>query len=113
MMVVSWAMKIVRLRPYLRAMERMGFDDEAMRDVELGLASAPEAHPIIKGLRGVRKARFPLPGRGKSGGGRVVYYVAVHTAIYMMTAYPKNERDDLSADQRRAILAALESIKGN
>lgn len=31
----------------------------------------------------------------------------------MMTAYAKNEREDLSADQRRAILAALESIKGD
>jgi len=30
----------------------------------------------------------------------------------MMTAYPKNERDDLSPDQRKAILAAIDSIKG-
>jgi hypothetical protein len=83
-----------------------------MRRIEYELVAAPEAHPIIKGLRGVRKARFALPGRGKSGGGRVVYYVAVKTAIYMMTAYPKNERDDLSLEQRKAILNVLESIKG-
>jgi hypothetical protein len=31
--------------------------------------------------------------------------------FYMMAAYPKSERDDLSAEQRRRILAALESIK--
>lgn len=106
-------MRIVRLKSYVRAMDRMGLDDEAMSLIEFGLAAAPEAHPIIKGLRGVRKARFALPGRGKSGGGRVIYYVAVKTAIYMMTAYPKNERDDLSPDQRRAILAVLESLKEN
>jgi hypothetical protein len=29
----------------------------------------------------------------------------------MMAAYPKSERDDLSTEQRRRILAALESIK--
>ena len=91
----------------------MGLDDLAMGHLELELVAAPEAHPIIKGLRGVRKARFALPGRGKSGGGRVIYYVAVKTAIYMMTAYPKNERDDLSPDQRKAILAALENLKGS
>ena len=68
---------------------------------------------MIKGLRGVRKARFPLAGRGKSGGGRVIYYVALKTAIYMMTAYAKNERDDLSPDQRKAILAAIENLKGS
>jgi hypothetical protein len=94
-------------------MERMGLDDEAMQRVEFELIAAPEAHPIVKGLRGVRKARFALPGRGKSGGGRVIYYVAVKTVIYMMTAYPKNERDDLSTDQRKAIVAAIENLKGS
>jgi hypothetical protein len=49
---------------------------------------------------------------GKQGGGRVVYYVAIGTdCFYMMAAYSKSERDDLSTDQRRRILAALESIK--
>jgi hypothetical protein len=106
-------MRVVRLKPYLRAMERMGLDDKAMRGIELGLVAAPEAHPIIKGLRGARKARFALVGTGKSGGGRVIYYLAVETAIYMMTAYPKNERDDLSADQRKSILAVIERLKGD
>ncbi|NGO52544.1 hypothetical protein [Allomesorhizobium camelthorni] len=58
-------MKVVRLKPYLRAMAHMSLDDEAMRQVEAELIAAPEAHPIIKGLRGVRKARFALPGRGQ------------------------------------------------
>lgn len=105
-------MKIVRLKPYLRAMTRMGLEDIAMRDIEHSLILAPEAHPVIRGLRGVRKARFGLPGRGKSGGGRVIYYVAVGTAIYMMTAYPKNESEDLSPEQRKRILAVIEGLKG-
>jgi hypothetical protein len=29
----------------------------------------------------------------------------------MLTAYPKNEQDDLSPEQRRAILALMEQIK--
>jgi hypothetical protein len=104
-------MRIVRLKPYLRAMKRMGVNEAMMRDLELRVASAPEAHPMLQGLRGVRKARFSLPGRGKSGGGRVIYYWAVGEAIYMMTAYPKNERDDLSPEQRKAILAVLGLLK--
>lgn len=49
---------------------------------------------------------------GKRGGGRVVYYVALGTdRFYMMAAYPKSERDDLSTEQRHRILAALESIR--
>ena len=30
-----------------------------------------------------------------------------------MIAYAKNERDDLSPDRRKAILAAIDSIKGD
>jgi hypothetical protein len=44
--------------------------------------------------------------------GELVYYVAVgRDTFYMMAAYPKSERDGLPAEQRRRILAALESIK--
>lgn len=43
---------------------------------------------------------------------RPVYYVALGTdRFYMMAAYPKSERDDLSTEQRRRILVTLESIK--
>ena len=66
----------------------------------------------MRGLKGVRKARIRRSGMGKRGGARVVYYVALGTdRFYMMAAYPKSERDDLSTDQRRRILVALESIK--
>jgi hypothetical protein len=69
-------------------------------------------HPMIRELKGARKARIQRPGMGKRGGGRVVYYVALGTdRFYMMAASPKSERDDLSTEQRRRILVALESIK--
>lgn len=42
----------------------------------------------------------------------MIYFVALGEAIYMMTAYPKNQRDDLSPEQRKAILAVLDSLKG-
>src|SRR3954447_24547286 len=106
-------MKVVRLKPYLRAMKGMGLDDADMREIESTILAAPEAHPMIKGLRGARKARFARPGMGKSGGGRTIYYIAISSdRLFMMTAYPKNQRDNLSHDQRRAILRAIESIKG-
>ena len=91
----------------------MGFDDVQMLEIERTIVATPDAHPVLRGLRGVRKARFARLGGGKSGGGRVIYYVALSPdLLFMMTAYPKNERDDLSPEQRRAILAVIESIKG-
>jgi hypothetical protein len=82
-----------------------------MADIEAAIVANP-THPMIRGLNGVRKARMKRPGMGKRGGGRVVYYVALGTdRFYMMAAYPKSERDDLSTEQRRRILVTLESIR--
>ncbi len=89
----------------------MGIDEVGMAEIEAQIVANP-THPMIQGLKGARKARVQRPGMGKRGGGRVVYYVAVGSdTFYMMVAYPKNERDDLSGEQRRRILVALESIK--
>lgn len=105
-------MQVVRLLPYLRSMKAMGLNEAQMEAIEIEIRAAPEAHPMVKGLRGARKARFARPGMGKRGGGRTIYYVAISVnRLYMLTAYSKNERDDLSVDQRKAIIAALESIK--
>jgi len=83
-----------------------------MQVIELAIAGAPAAHPEIRGLKGARKARFPLPGRGKSGGGRVIYYLSItQSIVFMLTAYAKNEQDDLTQTQREAILAVLQSLK--
>jgi anti-sigma factor RsiW len=59
-------MRIVRLKPYRRAMSRMGVDEEGMRQVEIAIAAAPESNPVLRGLRGVRKARFALPGEARA-----------------------------------------------
>jgi hypothetical protein len=89
----------------------MGIDEAGMADIEADIVANP-THPMIRGLKGARKARIRRSGMGKRGGGRVVYYVALGTdRFYMMAAYPKSERDDLSIEQRRRILVALESIK--
>jgi hypothetical protein len=104
-------MPVFRLTPYLRGMRDMGIDEGGMADIEAEIVANP-THPMIRGLKGARKARIQRPGMGKRGGGRVVYYVALGTdRFYMMAAYPKSERDDLSTEQRRRILVALESIK--
>src|ERR1700730_11596767 len=104
-------MPIFRLQPYLRGMREMGIGEAEMAKVEAEIVANPN-HPMIKELRGVRKARISRPGMGKRGGGRVIYYVPIGTdAFYMMAAYAKNEQADLSTEQRKRILGALESIK--
>lgn len=67
---------------------------------------------MIQGLRGVRKARFRIGNRGKSSGGRAVYYIlTAGGAVVMIAAYAKAEKSDLTPDDRKAILRALEDLK--
>ncbi|MFG1481036.1 type II toxin-antitoxin system RelE/ParE family toxin [Xanthobacter sp. V4C-4] len=73
------------------------------------IALAPERYPVVKGI-GLRKARIALPGRGKSGGARVIYYIHLGASHFMMFAYPKNEQEDLTPDQRKALLALVSDI---
>ena len=67
----------------------------------------PEAGDLIKESGGLRKIRWSQQsrGKGKRGGVRVIYYwYAAGPLIYMLLAYSKDERDDLSAEQRRVLM---------
>ncbi|NVD99052.1 type II toxin-antitoxin system RelE/ParE family toxin [Massilia sp. BJB1822] len=60
----------------------------------------PEAGALIPGGGGIRKIRFAAKGQGKRGGGRAIYYFKVrHDQIFMLLAYEKSRKDDLSASQ--------------
>lgn len=106
-------MRIVRLPPYLRAMSKMGFSVADMDKVETDIAISWRTHPIMQGLKGVRKARIARPGTGKSGGARVVYYVSLGDDVLLMlaaSAYAKSAKPDLSSDDRQAILRSLSKL---
>jgi hypothetical protein len=68
------------------------------------LAYHPTAGVVIPGTGGVRKLRWRLEGRGKRGGARVVYYYHdLEMPLYLMTAYAKNERENLSQAEINAL----------
>lgn len=90
--------------PLFEALTRKLLDDEAMRHVEQTLLLEPRAGNVVPGTGGVRKLRAALPGRGKSGGARILYlFVQVREKVYFLLAYAKNEQVDLSPDQKRAL----------
>ena len=62
---------------------------------------------LIPGTGGLRKIRWQGSGRGKRGGIRAIYYWAGQVdVLLMLLAYPKNEREDLTPEQKK-ILATL------
>jgi mRNA-degrading endonuclease RelE of RelBE toxin-antitoxin system len=76
------------------------------------LAREPLAGDVIPGLGGIRKLRFAPKGRGKSGAFRVIYYVlSDDLPILALLLYGKNEQDDLSPAQRKAMAALAAEMK--
>jgi hypothetical protein len=66
------------------------------------LIKRPEAGDLIPGGRGLRKLRWSLRKKGKSGGLRVIYYLYLKDhRIYMIYPYKKSEQEDLTPEQLR------------
>jgi len=90
----------------------MGLGDEELRQLEHRLLNDPDAGDVIPGLSGARKVRISLEGRGKSGGGRVIYVdIVVKKRIHLVLAYPKNVQDNLTPEQMRIVRKIVEAIK--
>jgi len=70
----------------------------------------PDAGAIIRGTGGVRKLRWAIQGKGKSGGIRVIYYWQVsESEIWLLTAYGKSERDSIPAHILRKIAEEIKN----
>ncbi|MBI3832395.1 MAG: hypothetical protein HY291_22920 [Planctomycetes bacterium] len=105
-------MKIVETMAFhTRASELLG--DLETWELQAYLALNPLAGKLVQGGRGLRKLRWASPGQGqgKRGGVRVIYYVQVGVALYLVTVYPKSEKEDLSARELAALVKNLEAFK--
>lgn len=71
--------------------------DDEYAGLQNVLVENPERGDVIKGGDGIRKLRHALPGRGKSGGVRIIYYwLQDDGQIYMLLIYPKSRKDTLT-----------------
>lgn len=87
--------------------------DEEYAAVQLELGEQPDLGQLIPEGGGVRKLRVSAKGRGKSGGGRVIYYWAVaRDRIFFLRAYAKNEQSDLTRQEIRTLRRVVEEEFG-
>jgi len=89
--------------------------------MQLAIAADPEAHPIVPGTGGVRKARWTRQGKGKSSGVRVIYYYwrtiehgtmqVSDPEVYLLSIYAKNDQSDMTAADRKTAKKFVEGLK--
>ena len=89
--------------------------DYLAEDEYLGLQSFflqnPEAGKIVRGSGGVRKVRWAITGKGKSGGVRVIYYFKKQDdEIWLLTIYSKSEVESIPAHVLRQIAKEIENV---
>ena len=76
------------------------------------LVDNPDAGDLVRGGAGLRKVRWALPGGGKSGGIRVLYYWRANAdKIYLLFLFGKRERSDLAPVQVRELAKYVKELK--
>lgn len=84
-------------------------DDDDYAVLQRELAENPEAGDVIPGTGGLRKIRMAAKGHGKRGGARVIYYYFTSASqIALLLAYAKNEAENLTAVQKKALKQVIE-----
>lgn len=87
-------------------------DDDQYQLLQAALMANPEAGALIRGSGGLRKVRWAVDGKGKSGGLRVIYYrVARDSHILFLTLYHKSEMVDLAQKDIKALAALVKGLK--
>lgn len=92
----------------------LGLTDEDLRELQKVLLQNPKKGDSIAGTGGLRKIRIPMEnrGKGKRSGARVLYVdVEIKELIYFINVYSKDEKDDLSEEEKKAFKAVIKFLK--
>ena len=82
--------------------------NESYRMLQSSLMIKPDAGAVIKGTGGLRKVRWKLPGSGKRGALRLIYYWDPPEKIYMIFMYKKTDQEDLTPEQTKILKNLVE-----
>ena len=103
----------IQTNQFAKNWEELGLTDDDLRRLEYAIMKNPKIGPVIPGTGKLRKMRFAYENRGKSGSARVCYVdFLVSGTVFLITAYGKNEKDNLSKEECnniKKLIAFLES----
>jgi hypothetical protein len=88
--------------------------DHAYAKLQQRLVANPDDGDVMPGCGGLRKVRTadPKRGKGKRGGARVIYlHVPAAQRFYLLDIYGKDEKDDLSANEKKQLRQLAQQLK--
>ena len=97
---------------FTKRWDEIGLGDNELQALQIILLKDPESGPVMEGTGGIRKVRFPLENRGKSGRVRVCYTdFAEYEVTYLITAFEKKEQENLTKEEKNVLKKLVKSLK--
>lgn len=104
----------IQTQEFVRNWERLSLKDQDLRRLELEILKNPKVGKVIRGTGGLRKLRVAHDNKGKSGSARVCYVdFAEKETVYLITIYPKNEKDNLTRAECNNICKMIHMLEHN
>lgn len=105
-------LEFVRL-PVFERQARGLLDEDDVREIEQELMQDPTAGNVIAGTGGLRKLRYAVGGKGKSGGVRIIYFHRNKKGrLYLVTVYHKSAKDNLTKAERNEMKRLTAALDG-
>lgn len=90
-----------------------GLSDSDLLELQAHLCKHPQSGPVIPGTGGLRKLRWHT-NKGKRAGIRTIYVDFMRfEKLYLITAYTKNGKDNLTYSEKRSIKELITVLENN
>lgn len=109
--------KIIETRQFTKAVDsfikKRQLRAQDYQEFKESLANDPTQGDPVPGTGGLQKIRMRSSSKGKRGGFRVCYfYLMFNEHIYLLLIYGKNEQENLSAEETKALKKIIQELKG-
>ncbi len=102
---------VVETESFKQAAAASGMSEDEVTRLKNQLSAQPDSGDVIQGTGGARKLRVGKPGKGKSGGYRVVtFYSGEDIPVFLMDVYSKGDKINLSPRDRADLKKELEAF---
>ena len=104
--------KFVEVPLFTRRWAEIGLGNEELKALKIMLLKNPEAGPVMEGTGGIRKVRFPLENKGKSGSVRVCYTdFSDYEVTFLITAFTKKTQENFSDVEKNTLKKLVKLLK--